>query len=89
MSVRDSLSSIRNTLLEVLYGMALHEMVRSRVRERAHLEHLFLLISFGDLLGIPILPPYYSLGLFPYVVPQIQNWRRRMLRERDVLDLIA
>ena len=89
MSVTHTLSSIRNTLLEVLYGMALHEMVRSRVRERAHLEHLFLLISFGDLLGIPILPPYYSLGLFPFVVPQIQNWRRRMLRERDVLDLIA
>jgi len=88
-SVTHTLSSIRNTLLEVLYGMALHEMVRSRVRERAHLEHLFLLISFGDLLGIPILPPYYSLGLFPFVVPQIQNWRRRMLRERDVLDLIA
>lgn len=89
MNLADSLRSVRRTLQEVLYGMAIHDMVRSRMRERAHLEHLFLLISFGDLLGIPILPPYYSLGLFPFVVPQIQNWRRRVLREKDMLDLIA
>lgn len=89
MNLANSLRSVRRTLQEVLYGMAIHDMVRSRMRERAHLEHLFLLISFGDLLGIPILPPYYSLGLFPFVVPQIQNWRRRVLREKDMLDLIA
>ena len=46
----------------------------------------FVLISFGDLLGVPILPPYYSLRLLPFVVPLINNWRRRMLRERDVMD---
>ena len=33
------------------------------------MEHLFILITMGDLLGIPILPPYYSLRLLPYVVP--------------------
>jgi hypothetical protein len=46
------------------------------------------LISFGDLLGVPILPPYYSMRLLPFVVPLINNWRRRMLRERDVTDAI-
>lgn len=41
----------------------------------------------GDLLGVPILPPYYSLRLLPwYVVPQIATWKRRMLREKDVAD---
>jgi hypothetical protein len=50
------------------------------------MEHLFILITMGDLLGIPILPPYYSLRLLPYVVPQISTWKRRMLRERDVSD---
>ena len=74
------------TLSEVLYGMAFHEQVRALTRQRGSLEHLFVLISFGDLLGVPILPPYYSLRLLPYVVPLINNWRRRMLRERDALD---
>jgi len=73
-------------LSEVLYGMAIHEQVRSLARQRGTLEHLFFLISFGDLLGLPILPPYYSLRLLPFVTPLINNWRRRMLRERDIID---
>jgi hypothetical protein len=74
------------TLAEVLYGLALHDQARALARQRGSLEHLFVLISFGDLLGVPILPPYYSLKLLPFVVPLINNWRRRMLRERDLLD---
>ncbi len=76
------------TLREVLYGLAIHEQVRTLARQRGGLEHVFVLISFGDLLGLPILPPYYSMRLLPFVVPMINNWRRRMLRERDLMDLI-
>jgi hypothetical protein len=75
-------------LKEILYGLAIHEQVRALARQRGSLEHLFVLISFGDLLGVPILPPYYSLRLLPFIVPLINNWRRRMLRERDLLDAI-
>ena len=71
---------------ETIYGMAAHDMSRAALRPRASLEHLFILITMGDLLGIPILPPYYSLRLLPYVVPQIATWKRRMLREKDVAD---
>jgi len=42
---------------------------------------------FGDVLGVPILPPYYALRLLPYVVPNIARWRTSMLRERDLTDL--
>ena len=73
-------------LREVIYGMAAHDMSRAALRTRASMEHLFILITMGDLLGIPILPPYYSLRLLPYVVPQIATWKRRMLREKDVAD---
>ena len=71
---------------ETVYGMAAHDMSRAALRTRASMEHLFILITMGDLLGIPILPPYYSLRLLPYVVPQIATWKRRMLREKDVSD---
>jgi hypothetical protein len=74
---------------EVVYGMAFHDMVRLQQRERSYLEHLFMLITFGDYIGIPILPPYYTLSLLPYIVPQINAWRRRLLRERDLTDLIG
>jgi hypothetical protein len=80
------LSRIKRTLAQILYGMAVHDQVRALARQRGSLEHLFVLISFGDLLGVPILPPYYNLRLLPFVVPLINNWRRRMLRERDLID---
>ena len=73
-------------LREITYGMAAHDMTRSALRSRASMEHLFILITMGDLVGVPILPPYYSLRLLPYVVPQISTWKRSMLREKDVTD---
>ena len=71
---------------EVIYGMASHDMSRYALRTRASMEHLFILITMGDMIGVPILPPYYSLRLLPYVVPQISTWKRRLLREKDVSD---
>ncbi len=73
-------------LKEVVYGMAAHDMSRAALRTRASMEHLFILITMGDMIGVPILPPYYSLRLLPYVVPQISTWKRRLLREKDVSD---
>jgi hypothetical protein len=73
-------------LREITYGMAAHDMTRSALRTRASMEHLFILVTMGDMLGVPILPPYYSLRLLPYAVPQISTWKRRMLREKDLTD---
>jgi hypothetical protein len=81
--------SIWSSLKSVLYGMAGHDMARYALKTRGSMEHLFILITMGDLLGIPILPPYYSLRLLPYVVPQISTWKRRMLREKDLTDALA
>ena len=86
--LRDRLGSIRDGLGEVLFGMALHDMVRANLKQRGSLEHLFILITFGDMVGVPILPPYYCMRLLPFVVPEINGWRRRLLRERDYLDAI-
>jgi len=74
---------------DYIYGMASHEMTRQALKTRGSMEHLFILITMGDLLGVPILPPYYSLRLLPYVVPQIATWKRRMLREKDLTDALA
>ena len=75
------------TFKEIMYGMMLYDAVLMFRRQRADMEHLFVLISFGDLIGVPILPPYYNLRLLPYIVPSINRWRRRMLRERDLTEL--
>ena len=89
MTEREKMGAVKRiwqNLRDTIYGMAAHDMSRAALRTRASMEHLFILITMGDLLGIPILPPYYSLRLLPYVVPQIATWKRRMLREKDVAD---
>ena len=73
-------------LKDFTYGMATHGMARHALKTRSSMEHLFILITMGDMLGIPILPPYYSLRLLPHVVPQITTWKRRMLREKDFVE---
>lgn len=72
---------------EMLYGATIYDMVSDLNKERSHLEHMFILVVFGDILGVPILPPYYTLRLLPYAVPQIAGWKHSMLRERDLTDL--
>ena len=72
---------------EFLYGMTTYEWVRDVRRERGEVERLFVLITFGDIIGLPILPPYYTLRLLPYIIPTINRWKRSLLRERDWTDL--
>ena len=86
---RNILRRMGRSAYEFIYGMAGHDMTRFALKSRGSMEHLFILITMGDLLGVPILPPYYSLRLLPYVVPQISTWKRRMLRERDLTDALA
>jgi hypothetical protein len=83
----DRLRELARALGQVIYGMTIYDMVRELNKARGSLERLFILAVFGDLLGVPILPPYYSLRLLPYIVPELDRWRLSMLRERDLTDL--
>jgi hypothetical protein len=68
---------------EFLYGMFTYEIVQEVREMRGSLDRLFMLGLFGDMLGIPILPPYYGMRLLPFVVPQVETWKRSILRERE------
>ena len=71
---------------EFFYGMTGYEMAQQAVEMRASMESLFILVVFGDMVGLPLLPPLYSLRLLPYVAPQMHAWKRRVLRERCLGD---
>ncbi|MBM3128609.1 MAG: hypothetical protein FJ009_08290 [Chloroflexi bacterium] len=84
--IRNRISRALAAVRGVLYGAGAHEIVLYAVRLRSDMESLFILITLGDLIGVPILPPYYSLRLLPFLVPNIASWKRRVLRERDILE---
>ncbi len=77
-----------SALKGLFYGMAAHSHVSAALKTRMHLEHLFMFITLGDMLGIPVLPPYYSLRILPYAVPNIKSWKMRVFRERDFTDQV-
>jgi hypothetical protein len=74
---------------EIMYGMTIHEMDLEMKKEKGYLDRLFMLIVFGDLVGLPLLPPYYSMRLLPYIIPSIKKWKRSLLRERDLTDFAS
>lgn len=78
----------KEAVKDFFYGMAMQGMTRYALKTRMYLEHLFMLITLGDMLGIPILPPYYSLRLLPYAVPNIKTWKRSLFKERDFTDAL-
>jgi len=78
--------SFRQKLNEFLFGMVGLELAEHALEMRASVESLFMMATVGDMLGLPVLPPYYSLRLLPYVTPHINTWKRRVLREREFTD---
>jgi hypothetical protein len=66
-----------------MYGMTGFEFARHAIEARASLETIFMVSVVGDMIGVPVMPPYYSLRLLPFVVPEVSIWRRRVLREKE------
>ena len=83
------LKAFSKTLREIMYGLTVHELDMEIRKERGSIDDLFMLVVFGDLVGLPLLPPYYSVRLLPYIIPTFNMWKRRILRERDLTEQMA
>ena len=81
--------NLSRILREFLYGMTIHEMDLTLRKERGNVDHLFMLVVFGDLVGVPLLPPYYSMRLLPHIIPTIERWKRNLFKEKDLTDFVS
>jgi len=84
--VKKPRESFLQALREFMFGMVGLEFAEHAMEMRGSLESLFMLATMGDMLGVPIMPPFYSLRLLPYLVPQVNTWKRRVMREREFSD---
>lgn len=78
--------SWKRKISEFLYGVYGFEFECQAREMRGELETAFLLLTMGDMLGIPVMPPLYALRILPYATPMIASWKRRIMRERDLSD---
>ncbi len=68
---------------QFVHGLTGYEFARHAVEMRHEAESLFFVVTLGDLIGVPIMPPVYSLRLLPYVAPEIAAWKRQMARRKE------
>lgn len=79
-------------LKDFFYGMTGYEFVRHAEEMKREAEAVFLIVTLGELVGIPIMPPVFSMRLLPLAVPAIEMWKRQLARrkefwEKDEFDL--
>jgi len=83
------LKHLQKTLKEVFYGYTTYELEIELRKEKGYLNNLLMLIVFGDLIGLPLFPTYYALRILPYIVPHINIWKRNLLREKDLTEMVG
>ena len=82
-----SLYRLKKILQDLFFGAAYLEFEQAARQEKLARLDLLLLFSFGDVLGVPVFPPYHSLRLLPYFFPALGSWKKRMLREKDLTEI--
>ncbi len=68
---------------DFFYGMTRYEFVHHARQMRHEAESIFLVVTLGDLVGIPVMPPVYALRLLPFVAPEIVAWKRQLARRKE------
>lgn len=85
--MESGLDRLMKNLRDFFFGATTFEIQQTVRQEKLARRDLILLFSFGDLLGVPVFPPYYSLRLLPYFYPALDSWKKRMLKERDLTEI--
>ena len=81
------LEDLKKALRDFFFGATAFEIQQTVRQEKLARLNLILLSSFGDMLGVPVSPPYYSLRLLPYFYPALESWKKRMVREKDLTEI--
>jgi hypothetical protein len=68
---------------DFMYGVTGYQFTHHALEMRRETEKMFLLVTLGDLVGVPIMPPVYSLRLLPHVVPEIAQWKQQLARRKE------
>ncbi|HSR13902.1 MAG TPA: hypothetical protein VLS90_20810 [Thermodesulfobacteriota bacterium] len=83
----EPLDRFKKMLKDFLFGAAYLEIEQTARQEKLGRLDVLLLFSFGDALGVPVFPPYYSLRLLPYLFPALDSWKNRLLKEKDLTEI--
>jgi len=83
------LEKIKYAVKSFFYGMTVADIVQEFKKEKFIRNAAMMIVVIGDLLGIPLFYPLYKLDLLKYWLPEIEIWKRHILREKDFLERVT
>jgi len=87
--IQIDLKRARDIIMDFIFGMSTFDLYRETLHiARSYKDSLYLLL-LGEFLGIPFISNYYTLRLLPYLVGEIEDFKRRSLREKDLLEVMS
>lgn len=76
------LRTVISDFLEGAFKVKASSVIR---KEAFDLNDDFMLLLFGDFLGIPNPVSYYTLELLPYLADELESWERRILNRKSII----
>lgn len=86
MDIKNMLKTLMNDLSLVAKGAFDFQMKSTSFlkKEAYDAQDNFILLCFGDLLGLPLPTSYYTIELLPYMAEDLEAWERRMIRRNEI-----
>jgi len=75
-----------HALKDILWGLFFFDFYTENMKMRHRYNDAVNLLVFSEQLGIPLMNSFVSMRLLPYFVGELEGWKRREMREREVLD---
>ena len=85
-NLRERFRKFKQNLKDFLFGMFLFELYIDTLKFAKKYKDAVNIFLFGEFLGLPIFSTPITLRLLPYFLPDLYNWRKRQLKERDITD---
>ncbi|AEA12750.1 hypothetical protein TUZN_1274 [Thermoproteus uzoniensis 768-20] len=74
---------------DFLFGAFLLDLYRETAKAHRQLLTVTEFLVFGEFVGVPLLSTYYALRLLPYFVGDLYDFKREIMKDRDVMEEIS
>ncbi|MDW8042043.1 MAG: hypothetical protein RMJ75_04465 [Nitrososphaerota archaeon] len=86
--LRLNLAELKRAVWEVFFGAFLFALYQQVIHTKVKYEDTFYALLFAEFLGFPMTSNYYTIRLLPYVAMELERYRKKLLREVDLLELL-
>jgi len=81
-------AGLKQALRDFFFGALILGLYQNVLRLKLKYDDIFFSLIMGEFLGLPLLGNYFTLRIIPYLMPDLERARMRLLRDVDLLELL-